>query len=154
MADSKSVRTLPILAVLLALAGTTQAQQFVEETSTRFPSPNPSEFTNQLTIGDLDPLAPVGSKEVQRDVDQEEEIDQQQDGGPQRNHHLTKGDLCRDQPTGHEDEDEDPEVPGQAEPGRLRDHATLLGKRSHRVSLGGVDRCLTRVTTFWFTRRS
>ena len=28
--------------------------QFVDETSTRFPSPNPTEYTNQLTIGDLD----------------------------------------------------------------------------------------------------
>jgi len=30
------------------------AQQFVQETATRFPIPNPAEWTNQLTIGDLD----------------------------------------------------------------------------------------------------
>ncbi|MCH8253374.1 MAG: VCBS repeat-containing protein [Planctomycetes bacterium] len=29
-------------------------QQFIQETSTRFPSPNPTEYTNQLTIGDID----------------------------------------------------------------------------------------------------
>ena len=28
--------------------------QFVEETSTRFPQPNPTEYTNQATIGDID----------------------------------------------------------------------------------------------------
>ena len=28
--------------------------QFVEETSTHFPQPNPTEYTNQLTIGDID----------------------------------------------------------------------------------------------------
>ncbi len=41
------------LAVLLGVS-TAWGQQIVEETSTRFPSPNPAEYTNQLTIGDLD----------------------------------------------------------------------------------------------------
>ena len=41
------------LAVLLGVP-TAWGQQIVEETSTRFPSPNPAEYTNQLTIGDLD----------------------------------------------------------------------------------------------------
>lgn len=42
-------------ALLLAISATNaNAQQFVQETSTRFPSPNPTEYTNQLTIGDLD----------------------------------------------------------------------------------------------------
>ncbi|MCA9291455.1 MAG: VCBS repeat-containing protein [Phycisphaerales bacterium] len=30
------------------------AQQFVEQTAARFPSPNPSEWSNQATIGDID----------------------------------------------------------------------------------------------------
>ena len=34
--------------------------QFVEETSTHFPQPNPMEYTNQLTIGDLDGDGSVG----------------------------------------------------------------------------------------------
>ena len=34
--------------------GVCVAQQFVEETSSRFPSPNPTDYSNQLTIGDLD----------------------------------------------------------------------------------------------------
>ena len=45
--------SLTTLAVLLG-ASTAWGQQIVEETSTRFPSPNPAEYTNQLTIGDLD----------------------------------------------------------------------------------------------------
>ena len=44
------------LTSLVVLLGVSSAwgQQIVEETSTRFPSPNPAEYTNQLTIGDLD----------------------------------------------------------------------------------------------------
>ena len=34
--------------------------QFVDETSTRFPQTNPTEYTNQLTIGDLDGDGVVG----------------------------------------------------------------------------------------------
>jgi len=41
------------LAVLLGVSSA-WGQQIVEETSTRFPIPNPAEYTNQLTIGDLD----------------------------------------------------------------------------------------------------
>ncbi len=45
--------SLPLL--LLVWFGTPAwGQQFVEESSARFPQPNPSEYTNQLTIGDLD----------------------------------------------------------------------------------------------------
>ncbi|MEK6674647.1 MAG: FG-GAP-like repeat-containing protein [Planctomycetota bacterium] len=40
--------------VVLLLASAVGAQQFVQETSTRFPIPNPAEWTNQLTIDDLD----------------------------------------------------------------------------------------------------
>ncbi|MHC4140441.1 MAG: FG-GAP repeat domain-containing protein [Planctomycetota bacterium] len=39
---------------LVALTLPAAGQQFVEETAARFPSPNPTEYTNQLTIGDLD----------------------------------------------------------------------------------------------------
>ena len=44
------------LTSVVVLLGVSSAwgQQIVEETSTRFPSPNPSEYTNQMTIGDLD----------------------------------------------------------------------------------------------------
>ncbi len=41
------------LAVLLGVSSA-WGQQILEETSTRFPNPNPAEYTNQLTIGDLD----------------------------------------------------------------------------------------------------
>jgi hypothetical protein len=41
-------------AVVATLTHPAAGQQFVEATATRFPSPNPSEYTNQLTIGDLD----------------------------------------------------------------------------------------------------
>ncbi len=34
--------------------------QFVDETSTRFPQTNPTEYTNQLTIGDIDGDGVVG----------------------------------------------------------------------------------------------
>src|SRR5262245_14956920 len=40
--------------VVVVLPAALMAQQFVQETSTRFPIPNPAEWTNQLTIGDLD----------------------------------------------------------------------------------------------------
>lgn len=43
-----------VCVVLMIVASTVSAQQFVQETSTRFPIPNPAEWTNQLTIGDLD----------------------------------------------------------------------------------------------------
>lgn len=43
-----------VVATVLLLALPAGAQQFVQETTTRFPSPNPSDFTNQLTIGDID----------------------------------------------------------------------------------------------------
>ncbi|MCH8343879.1 MAG: VCBS repeat-containing protein [Planctomycetes bacterium] len=36
------------------LSAGTHAQQFIEESASRFPSPNPTEYTNQLTIGDID----------------------------------------------------------------------------------------------------
>ncbi len=44
------------MAVLVTITGAPALAglQFVDETSTRFPSPNPTEYTNQLTIGDLD----------------------------------------------------------------------------------------------------
>ena len=44
------------IAVVLSIVGSAALAglQFVDETSTRFPSPNPTEYTNQLTIGDLD----------------------------------------------------------------------------------------------------
>jgi hypothetical protein len=38
----------------LAAAAGAAGQQFVDQTATRFPVPNPSEYTNQLTIGDID----------------------------------------------------------------------------------------------------
>ncbi|MHC5110665.1 MAG: FG-GAP repeat domain-containing protein [Planctomycetota bacterium] len=46
-------RGLSIMALLFA-TNAAQAQQFMEETSTRFPQPNPTDYTNQLTIGDID----------------------------------------------------------------------------------------------------
>jgi hypothetical protein len=42
------------LLACLALAAPAAAQQYVEETGSRFPSPNPTEFTNQGTLGDID----------------------------------------------------------------------------------------------------
>lgn len=36
------------------LASFAHSQQFLQETATRFPVPNPAEWTNQLTIGDVD----------------------------------------------------------------------------------------------------
>ena len=44
--------------VVIVIAGMAAApalaQQFIDETASRFPVPNPTEYTNQLTIGDLD----------------------------------------------------------------------------------------------------
>jgi hypothetical protein len=45
---------LAAVAVVLAIGGPVAAQQFFDRTSSLFPTPNPSEWTNQLTIGDLD----------------------------------------------------------------------------------------------------
>lgn len=48
-------RSRRLLAALAPLACTAAfAQQFTEESATRFPQPAPSEYTNQLTVGDLD----------------------------------------------------------------------------------------------------
>lgn len=48
--------SLGVLLLTILLVGTTpvNAQQFIQETSTRFPNPNPAEWTNQSTVGDLD----------------------------------------------------------------------------------------------------
>ncbi len=44
-----------LTAVVVALcAPLAHAQQFVEQSTTRFPQPDPLEYSNQLTIGDLD----------------------------------------------------------------------------------------------------
>lgn len=43
-----------VLTWLVAFATPAAAQQFVDDTSSRFPNPNPTDYTNQLTIGDLD----------------------------------------------------------------------------------------------------
>ena len=43
-----------LLVLTLALAGTASAQQFVDETSTRFPVPNPAEYSHEVEIGDID----------------------------------------------------------------------------------------------------
>jgi len=42
------------LAITLLAAPEGRAQQFVQETATRFPMPNPSEYTNHVAAGDLD----------------------------------------------------------------------------------------------------
>ncbi len=42
------------LIVAIAAGGAALGQQFVESTATWFPDPNPAEWTNQLTVGDLD----------------------------------------------------------------------------------------------------
>ena len=51
-----SVATPVVLGLCPWLCTATLAEgiQFVDETSTRFPQPNPTEYTNQLTIGDID----------------------------------------------------------------------------------------------------
>lgn len=48
--------TAGLLSGFLVLAFTLElgAQQFVDDTDTRFPFPNPTDYTNQLTIGDID----------------------------------------------------------------------------------------------------
>ncbi len=43
-----------VVACMFIPAALAQAQQFVEQSTTRFPQPDPSEYTNQLTIGDID----------------------------------------------------------------------------------------------------
>jgi len=43
-----------VIVIAAVSAAPALAQQFVDETASRFPVPNPEEFTNQLTIGDLD----------------------------------------------------------------------------------------------------
>ncbi len=55
LSPARSV-SLPALALLcgIGIAHVSDAQQFVQQTATRFPSPNPAEWTNQITIGDLD----------------------------------------------------------------------------------------------------
>lgn len=45
---------LVIPALMPVFPVTVSGQQFVQETATRFPNPNPAEWTNQLSIGDLD----------------------------------------------------------------------------------------------------
>ena len=42
------------VALVGSLSPRAAAQQFVDQTSTRFPTNNPAEYTNQLTIGDID----------------------------------------------------------------------------------------------------
>lgn len=42
------------ITISLACANTTSAQIWVEQSTTRFPQPDPLDYTNQLTIGDLD----------------------------------------------------------------------------------------------------
>ena len=54
---SPTAARLSLLApVIAALFGSTaaDAQQLVDETAARFPAPSPTNYTNQLTIGDLD----------------------------------------------------------------------------------------------------
>jgi len=46
-------RGLP-LSLVLALAGSAGAQQFMQETTTRFPAPNPADYTNYIAVGDID----------------------------------------------------------------------------------------------------
>ena len=50
------MRQCPTVVVVIAavFAAPALAQQFVEETAARFPNPNPTDYTNQITIGDLD----------------------------------------------------------------------------------------------------
>ncbi len=43
-----------VIVVVGVLAAPALGQQFVQEMATRFPTPNPTDYTNQLTIGDLD----------------------------------------------------------------------------------------------------
>ena len=43
-----------VIVIAAVTAAPALAQQFVDETATRFPNPNPTDYTNQLTIGDID----------------------------------------------------------------------------------------------------
>jgi hypothetical protein len=49
-----ATRLIAITTLFLAAGRNVLAQQFLQETTTRFPVPNPKEYTNQLTIGDID----------------------------------------------------------------------------------------------------
>lgn len=51
---SRSSRLVLTGAMISLLSAVTHAQQFIEESASRFPSPNPTDYTNQLTIGDID----------------------------------------------------------------------------------------------------
>ncbi len=42
------------VAAFFASVAVASGQQFVQETASRFPNPNPADYTNQLTIGDID----------------------------------------------------------------------------------------------------
>jgi hypothetical protein len=48
-----SFRVLPVAAALVA-SGAVLAQQFTEQSASRFPQPDPAEYTNQSTVGDID----------------------------------------------------------------------------------------------------
>ena len=43
-----------LIVITGVIAAPALAQQFVDGTASRFPTPNPTDYTNQLTIGDLD----------------------------------------------------------------------------------------------------
>ncbi len=43
-----------LVVTVLATSSRAAAQQFIDDTASRFPVPNPSDYTNQLTIGDID----------------------------------------------------------------------------------------------------
>ena len=51
---SRSSRLVLSTAMTSLLSAGTHAQQFIEESASRFPSLDPPEYTNQLTIGDID----------------------------------------------------------------------------------------------------
>ncbi len=51
---SRSSRLVLTAATTSILSAVTHAQQFIEESASRFPSPNPTDYTNQLTLGDID----------------------------------------------------------------------------------------------------
>lgn len=48
------LRALVLVAAVLSASLRASAQQFVDDTATRFPVPNPEDYTNQLSIGDID----------------------------------------------------------------------------------------------------
>ncbi len=54
VASLSALRVIAMASGLVAMSSALVGQQFVQETSTRFPNPNPAEYTNQLTIGDID----------------------------------------------------------------------------------------------------